>query len=71
MQLSNYKKDLKKYGTILIPKSNSFIANEDFSKIEKTLNFKLEKPINLAIDEILFSLKNNFFKDPNSKIYKN
>jgi len=43
----------------------------DFSKIEKTLNFKLEKPINLAIDEILFSLKNNFFKDPNSKIYKN
>ncbi len=43
----------------------------DFSKIEKTLNFKLEKPINLAINEILFSLKNNFFKDPNSKIYKN
>ena len=37
MQLSNYKKNLKKYGTILIPKSNSFIANEDFSKIEKTL----------------------------------
>ena len=37
MQLSNYNKDLIKYGTILIPKSNSFISDEDFKKIEKTL----------------------------------
>jgi hypothetical protein len=36
-KLSIYKKDLKKYGTILIPKSQSFILEDDFKKIEKNL----------------------------------
>ena len=36
-KLSIYKKDLKKYGTILIPKSQSFIFEDDFKKIEKNL----------------------------------
>lgn len=37
MDLKKYKKDLKKYGTILIPKSQSFILEDDFNKIEKNL----------------------------------
>jgi len=37
MELKKYKKDLKKYGTILIPKSQSFIVEDDFKKIEKNL----------------------------------
>lgn len=37
MELIKYKKDLKKYGTILIPKSQSFIDEGDFKKIEKYL----------------------------------
>lgn len=37
MELKKYKKDLKKYGTILIPKSQSFIIEDDFKKIEKNL----------------------------------
>ena len=43
----------------------------DFSKIEKTLNFKLEKNLENAIGELLFSLKNNLFKDPENKKYRN
>ncbi len=43
----------------------------DFSKIEKTLDFKLEKTIEKAIEELIFSLQNNLFKDPNSSKYKN
>ena len=43
----------------------------DFSKIEKNLNFKLEKTLEKAIEELIFSLKNNVFKDPNSSKYKN
>lgn len=37
MELKKYKKDLKNYGTILIPKTQSFIAEDDFKKIEKNL----------------------------------
>ena len=37
MELEKYKKDSKKYGTILIPKTQSFIAEDDFKKIEKNL----------------------------------
>ena len=37
IQLSKYKKNLKKFGTILIPKSQSFIVIDDFKKIEKNL----------------------------------
>jgi len=37
MELKQYKKDLKKDGTILIPQKNSFIEEKDFKEIEKTL----------------------------------
>ncbi len=43
----------------------------DFSKIEKNLNFKLQKPLEQAIEELVFSVKNNLFKDPNNSKYKN
>ena len=43
----------------------------DFTKIEKKLNFKLEKNIEQAIDELLFSLKNKMFADPEHKKYRN
>lgn len=36
-KLSEYKKALKQYGTILIPKSQSFMDKNDFKKIEKNL----------------------------------
>ncbi len=43
----------------------------DFSKIENKLNFKLEKNIEKAIEELLFSLKNKMFSDPEDKKYRN
>ena len=42
----------------------------DFSKIEKNLNFKLQKPLEQAIEELVFSVKNNLFKDLNNSKYK-
>ena len=35
MQYLNYKKKLNKFGTILIPKEDTFIDKDDFKKIEK------------------------------------
>ncbi len=43
----------------------------DFSKIENKLNFKLEKNIEKAVDELLFTLKNKIFSDPENKKYRN
>ena len=43
----------------------------DFSKIEKKLNFKLEKSLEDAIEELIFSLKNKLYLDPDNSIYKN
>ncbi len=43
----------------------------DFTKIEKQLNFKLEKSLEEAISEIIFSINNNLYKDLDSPIYKN
>ena len=43
----------------------------DFSKIEKTLNFKLEKTLEDAIEELIYSLKNKIYTDPNNSKYKN
>jgi nucleoside-diphosphate-sugar epimerase len=43
----------------------------DFTKIETKLNFKLEKSIEEAINELLFSLKNKMFIDPDHKKYRN
>jgi nucleoside-diphosphate-sugar epimerase len=43
----------------------------DFSKIENKLNFKLEKNIEKAVDELLFTLKNKFFSDPENRKYRN
>ena len=37
MQYLNYKKKLNKFGTILIPKEDTFIDKDDFKKIEKNL----------------------------------
>ena len=42
MNISNYRADLKKYGTIMIDAKDSFISQNDFNKIEKNLN-KLPK----------------------------
>mgnify|MGYP000530626708 CR=1 FL=1 len=44
MNIQLYKKNLQKYGTILIDKENSFIENIDFSKIEINLK-KLPKEL--------------------------
>ena len=43
----------------------------DFSKLEKILNFKLEKSLEDAIKELIFSLRNNIYPDPNNSKYKN
>jgi nucleoside-diphosphate-sugar epimerase len=43
----------------------------DFSKLETTLNFKLEKSLEDAIKELIFSLKNKIYSDPNNSKYKN
>lgn len=43
----------------------------DFSKIEKNLNFQLEKSLEDAIKELIFSLKNKIYSDPNNLKYKN
>ena len=43
----------------------------DFSKIEKKLNFKLEKNITNAIEELLFCLKNKLFYNPEDKKFRN
>ena len=43
----------------------------DFTKIEKQLNFKLEKSLEEAISEIIFSIKNNLYKDLDDPVYKN
>ena len=44
MNLNLYKKNLKKIGTILIDKNQSFISNNDFKKIETNLK-KLPKEL--------------------------
>ena len=43
----------------------------DFSKIEKTLDFKLEKTLEKAIEELIFSIKNKFFVDLDSLRFRN
>ena len=43
----------------------------DFSKIEKTIDFKSEKNLESAIGELVFSVKNNLFGDTNRKQFKN
>ena len=43
----------------------------DFSKIENTLNFKLEKTLEEAIAELIFSVKNKLFVDLNNPKFKN
>jgi nucleoside-diphosphate-sugar epimerase len=43
----------------------------DFSKIEKTLNFKLEKSLESAIGDVIFSLRDKIFLEPNASKYKN
>ena len=43
----------------------------DFSKIEKKLNFKLEKNITNAIEELLFCLKNKLFYNLEDKKFRN
>ena len=43
----------------------------DFSKIEKTIDFKSEKNLENAIGELIFSVKNNLFGDTNRKQFKN
>ena len=43
----------------------------DFSKIEKTLDFKLEKTLEKAIEELIFSIKNKFFVDLDNLKFKN
>jgi nucleoside-diphosphate-sugar epimerase len=43
----------------------------DFSKIEEKLKFKLQKSLDLAIDELIFAISNNLFLDPDNKKYRN
>ena len=43
----------------------------DFSKIEKTLDFKLQKTLEEAIKELFFLVKNSLVDDFNSKKYRN
>jgi len=43
----------------------------DFSKIKTELGYAITKKVPDGIREINFTVKNNFFKDPLSKIYRN
>ena len=43
----------------------------DFSKIEKTLDFKLEKTLENAVEELIFSVKNKLFGDLNNPKFRN
>ena len=51
MNISNYRADLKKYGTIMIDAKDSFISQNDFNKIEKNLN-KLPKELVMQVKKI-------------------
>ncbi len=43
----------------------------DFTKIEKTLDFQLEKTLENAVEELIFSVKNKLFGDPNNPKFRN
>ena len=43
----------------------------DFSKIEKTLNYRPQKSLTEVIDELVFSVKNNLYTNPELNIYRN
>lgn len=43
----------------------------DFTKIEKILNYKPQKSLTEVINELIFSIKNNLYANPESNIYRN
>ena len=70
MQLSNYNKDLIKYGTILIPKSNSFKTGEEnknyVSEIKNFYNQDLDNDYKYFL-ELYKEYKEKFVKKINLK----
>ena len=43
----------------------------DFSKIEKSLNFRLQKPLDKAIEELFYLCSNELISDYESIKYRN